>query len=143
MHKKILSRVTATTLFAALAMPIGMAAQAKPADPLQYRHYQMVDPDTLGGKSAFAFVSRDSDILSSDTAARTGSGSVCSNCVIDLCLVRSDNRLSGYCLEGARGGICREDYDPTHCPQGAEPKSRVAKQCGPGSFVVDASRPCR
>ena len=131
------------SLIAALAMPIGMGAQAKPADPHQYDHYQIVDPDTLGGKSIFAFVSRDSDSLFSDTAARTVSGSVCSNCVIGLCLVRSDNKLSGYCLEGTRGGVCRQDYDPTHCPQGAEPKSRVAKRCGPGNFVVDASRPCR
>ncbi len=68
--------------------------------------------------------------------------STCTNCLIKRCLV-SGNVLTGYCLEGARGGICHTAYDPTHCPAGKTPLSRVSRQCGPSTFAVDNLRPCQ
>jgi hypothetical protein len=102
------------------------------------------DAETLGGKPVADFVLRDPDIPGGD-AAETSSPGFCSpqNCLIRRCLVGSGNRLTGVCLEGARGGVCRSGGgDPTHCPPGAKPKSPVSKQCGPLKLLVDASRPC-
>ena len=66
------------------------------------------DAETLGGKPVADFVLRDPDIPGSD-AAETSSPGFCSpqNCVIRRCLVWGGNRLTGVCLEGARGGVCR------------------------------------
>jgi hypothetical protein len=102
------------------------------------------DAETLGGKPVADFVLRDPDIPASNAAA-TSSPGFCypQNCLIQRCRVGSNNRLTGLCLEGVRGGVCRSGgYDPTHCPPGAKPKSPVSKQCGGLELLVDASRPC-
>jgi len=75
-------------------------------------------------------------------ADNTGSLAGCTNCLIRRCLVTSGNKLNGYCLTGARGGICHEAYSPTACPVGAPVKSLVQRQCGPSWFRVDNARPC-
>jgi hypothetical protein len=97
------------------------------------------DMETGGGKPTSAFGLQDPDLFASNDAAL-----ICSNCLIRLCLVGSHNKLTGYCLEGARGGICHEDYNPTHCPPGATAKKPVLSQpCGfSGRFLVDALRSC-
>ena len=102
------------------------------------------DAETLGGKPVVDFVLRDPNIPGSD-AAETSSPGFCSpqNCVIKRCLVRNNKLFGGYCLEGARGGICHESYDPTHCPSGKVAKMSVQKQCGPSQFTVDNLRPCQ
>ena len=68
----------------------------------------------------------------------------CTNCLIRRCLVVG-GKLNGYCLTGARGGICHESYDPTHCPAGKLPKAPVKRQCGPSVavFTVDNLRACQ
>jgi hypothetical protein len=66
----------------------------------------------------------------------------CTNCLIRLCNVSPTNKLSGYCLEGARGGICHQSYDPTHCPVGKSVLKPGTRQCGYGTFKVDLARPC-
>jgi Tol biopolymer transport system component len=68
-------------------------------------------------------------------------GSTCTNCLIRRCRV-SDSKLTGYCLTGARGGICHESFDPTNCVAGQIVKKLVQKQCGASSFAVDDLRPC-
>jgi hypothetical protein len=77
----------------------------------------------------------------------TGVANTCTNCFIRLCSVGSDNRLTGYCLEGARGGICHSGgYSPTQCPVGATPEKPVSRQCGSAGVniqKVDAARPCQ
>jgi len=103
--------------------------------------------DAIGndeGKSASAFVLRDPDLSASDAASIVEPDYPCSNCLIRLCLVGRNNKLTGYCLEGARGGICHTDYNPSHCPPGATPKKQVlSQQCGSsGRFQIDALRPC-
>jgi hypothetical protein len=102
------------------------------------------DMATDGGKPASTFALRDPGLLPSNAAAMIERDNACSNCLIRLCLVGSGNKLNGYCLEGARGGICHEDYNPTHCPPGAKPKKPVlSQQCGSsGRFLVDSMRPC-
>ena len=51
MNSKIWTRIVALTLFAALALPLQLAAQS-PAQPQhQYHHYQILDPGTFGGPS--------------------------------------------------------------------------------------------
>jgi hypothetical protein len=64
--------------------------------------------------------------------------------LIRLCLIGNNNKLTGYCLEGSRGGLCHEAYNPTGCHPGATPKQPVLSQkCGvSGRFKVDALRPC-
>ena len=105
--------------------------------------------DTIGnesgeGKSAPAFVLRDPDLAARNAASSVEPNNACSNCLIRLCRVGSNNKLTGYCLEGARGGICHQDYNPSRCPPGATPKKAVlSQQCGSsGRFLVDALRPC-
>jgi hypothetical protein len=66
----------------------------------------------------------------------------CTNCLIRRCLVVG-GKLNGYCLTGARGGICHESYDPTHCPAGKFPKAPLQRQCGPSVFKVDNLRACQ
>ena len=68
----------------------------------------------------------------------------CTNCLIRRCLVVG-GKLNGYCLTGARGGICHESYDPIHCPAGKLPKAPVKRQCGPSVsvFTVDNLRACQ
>jgi hypothetical protein len=88
---------------------------------------------------------RDPDLTASNFAAMIAPDTSCTNCLIRLCLVRSaTNKLTGYCLEGARGGICHTAYNPSRCPPGATPKRRIlSQQCGSsGRFVVDAMRSC-
>jgi len=68
-------------------------------------------------------------------------GSACTNCLIRRCLV-SDNKLTGYCLTGARGGICHQAFEPTNCVAGQTVQKLVQKQCGAFSFAVDDLRPC-
>jgi probable HAF family extracellular repeat protein len=54
MNSKIWTRTIALTLFAALALPLQLAAQnaAKQRHPHQYHHYQLVDSGTFGGPSS-------------------------------------------------------------------------------------------
>jgi probable HAF family extracellular repeat protein len=51
MNSKRWTRIIALPLFAALALPLQLAAQgnAKQHHPHQYHHYQIVDPGTFGG----------------------------------------------------------------------------------------------
>jgi uncharacterized membrane protein len=51
MNSKTWTRIIALTLFAALALPLPVAAQgnAKQHHPHQYHHYQVIDPGTFGG----------------------------------------------------------------------------------------------
>jgi len=101
---------------------------------------KLADAGALGRKPAPAFELRDPD-----TFAMIDPDSTCpfpSNCLIRLCRVASNGRLTGYCLTGSRGGICHQSYNPTSCPPGATARSRVSKQCGPSRFIVDATRPC-
>ena len=55
MNTKIWMRIIALTLFAALALPLQLAAQntAKQHQPHQYHHYQIADPGTFGGPQSF------------------------------------------------------------------------------------------
>jgi hypothetical protein len=56
MNSKTWMRIVALALFAALALPLQMAAQEKAKQkqhhPHQYHHYQLVDPGTFGGPSS-------------------------------------------------------------------------------------------
>src|SRR5437667_6487847 len=58
-----------------------------------------------------------------------------------FCLVNSGNALTGYCI-GQLGGICREAYDPLHCPTGQQGDTPGVFQCQNSNFKVDASRSC-
>jgi hypothetical protein len=42
-------------LFAALALPVQLAAQdkAEPNHPHEYHHYQLIDPGTFGGPATY------------------------------------------------------------------------------------------
>lgn len=96
------------------------------------------------GKSTPDFVLRDPDLSARNAGSSVEPDNECSNCLIRLCRVGSNNKLTGYCIEGARGGICHQDYNPSHCPPGATPKKLVlSQQCGfSGRFLVDALRTC-
>src|SRR5581483_3449877 len=76
-----------------------------------------------------------------DAADSVLPNSPCTNCLIQRCLV-SANKLTGYCLEGARGGICHTSFDPTHCLAGQPVKKLVQKQCGFSTYSVDDMRTC-
>jgi probable HAF family extracellular repeat protein len=54
MNSKTWTRIIALTLFAALAMPVSLAAQdnAKPTPSHQYHHYQLIDIGTFGGPNS-------------------------------------------------------------------------------------------
>lgn len=77
-------------------------------------------------------------------AALNPYATLCTNCLIRRCLVVG-GKLNGFCLEGARGGICHEAYDPSHCPVGKLPKAPLKRQCGPvvSTFTVDNLRICQ
>jgi hypothetical protein len=49
MNSKTWTRITALALFAALAIPVQLAAQAKPDHHHKYHHYQINDVGTFGG----------------------------------------------------------------------------------------------
>jgi hypothetical protein len=100
------------------------------------------DEETLDEKPISDFLLRDPDIPAAFAIATSNPESTCTNCLIRRCLVRNNKLFGGYCLEGARGGICHESYDPTHCPSGKQAKRSVQKQCGPSKFTVDDLRPC-
>jgi len=51
MNSKTQTRIITLTLFAALALPLQLAAQGNQAQPHQYHHYQINDPGTFGGPS--------------------------------------------------------------------------------------------
>jgi probable HAF family extracellular repeat protein len=55
MNSKTWTRIIALALYAALALPLQLAAQetAKPHHPHQYHHYQLVDVGTFGGPSSW------------------------------------------------------------------------------------------
>jgi probable HAF family extracellular repeat protein len=55
MKSRITIRTTAATLFAALAMPVGMAAQDSTAPDHRHKHkkYRLIDLGTLGGPNSF------------------------------------------------------------------------------------------
>jgi uncharacterized repeat protein (TIGR03803 family) len=56
------------------------------------------------------------------------------------CVV-SNGKMTGYCV-GVRGGVCREAFDPTNCPQGQSVTNVVLDQCAQSTFTVDGSRAC-
>ena len=115
-------------------------SQIEASQPVLPYSLKLADTKPLGGESAPAFELRDPDIF-----AMIDPESACpspSNCLIRLCRVAGNGRLTGYCLTGSRGGLCHQAYNPTSCPPGATARSRVSKQCGPSRFVVDATRPC-
>jgi len=51
MNAKTWTRIIAVTLFAALALPVSLAAQDAAKKQHRYHHYQIVDPGTFGGPS--------------------------------------------------------------------------------------------
>jgi len=57
MNPKTSTPIIAMTLFAALALPLQLAAQdsakQKPHQPHQYHHYQLIDPGTFGGPQSW------------------------------------------------------------------------------------------
>ncbi len=95
-----------------------------------------------GGSSAF--VPPDPDLNFTPANVMIDPDVKCTNCLIRLCLIGSNNKLTGYCLEGARGGICHQAYNPSRCPPGAAPRKPVqSPQCGfSGKFLVDGLRSC-
>jgi len=52
MNSKTWTRIIALALFAALALPLQLAAQAPTQPQHRYHHYQIVDPGTFGGPSS-------------------------------------------------------------------------------------------
>ena len=56
MNSETWTRIIALSLFAALAIPVQLAAQgtAKPHHHHQYHHYQIIDPGTLGGPNSYS-----------------------------------------------------------------------------------------
>lgn len=52
MSSKTWTRIIALALFAALAVPVQLAAQDKQSDSHKYHHYQLVDIGTFGGPSS-------------------------------------------------------------------------------------------
>src|SRR5579864_2600597 len=50
------SSVIAMTLFAALAIPLQLAAQHEQSDQHMHHHYQLFDMGTLGGPQSYVFV---------------------------------------------------------------------------------------
>jgi hypothetical protein len=75
-----------------------------------------------GEKAASAFVLRDPDmtVINPDASQQLIINSHCG--------VSARGVLTGYCL-GARSGICRQAYDPTHCPPGRKAKTPALWQC--------------
>jgi len=65
------SRIAVITLFAALAMPIGLAAQDDTAQPkkAQHHHYKLVDLGTFGGPASYFSNGFDGILNSRGTAA--------------------------------------------------------------------------
>jgi uncharacterized membrane protein len=57
MNSKRWTRFIALSLFAALAIPVQLAAQDRTQPQHQYHHYQIVDPGTFGGPQSFQFYS--------------------------------------------------------------------------------------
>jgi probable HAF family extracellular repeat protein len=55
MKSRFLACITAITLFAALAVPVGLAARDKPAHKNKHHHYKVIDLGTLGGTFSQAF----------------------------------------------------------------------------------------
>lgn len=98
--------------------------------------------DTLAYRLPSGLMLQDPEIVAIKTTALDEAQSSCSNCLIRRCRV-SGNKLTGYCLTGARGGICHQAYDPTNCTSGKLAVSIVLKQCGPSTLAVDNSRPCQ
>ena len=98
--------------------------------------------DLLGGPDG-VFVPADAGVWPTASASVVSrDSSTCTNCLIRRCVV-SGGFLTGYCLEGARGGICHTAYDPSHCPAGKPPLRKVSRQCGPSVVTVDNLRPCQ
>jgi len=46
--------------------------------------------------------------------------------------------LTGYC-SGSEGGVCRQGYDPAHCPKGQPAGGTATDSCGVG---IDTTRTC-
>ncbi len=46
--------------------------------------------------------------------------------------------LTGYC-SGSEGGVCRQAYDPVHCPVGQPAGGTATDSCGEG---IDTTRTC-
>ena len=63
--------------------------------------------DAVDGKSAPGFELRDPDLAMINPTCPSPY-----NCLIRLCNVASNARLTGYCLTGSRGGICHQSYNP-------------------------------
>jgi probable HAF family extracellular repeat protein len=56
MNSKTWTRIIALTLFAALAMPVSLAAQDKAKPKHQYHRYQLIDVGTFGGPQSFQYL---------------------------------------------------------------------------------------
>ncbi len=78
-------------------------SQIEASQPVLPYSLKLADTKPLGGESAPAFELRDPDIF-----AMIDPESACpspSNCLIRLCRVAGNGRLTGYCLTGSRGGF--------------------------------------
>ena len=67
MNSKRCTRIIALTLFAALASPVLLMAQAKTKQhhPHQYHHYQLINPGTLGGPVSYISSSPEEKMINS------------------------------------------------------------------------------
>ena len=94
-------------------------------------------PTAIGTRRAAVSIT-DSAAGSPQKVALSGTGGASG---AGFCLVNSGNALTGYCI-GQHGGICREAYDPLHCPTGQQGDTPGVFQCQNSNFKVDASRSC-
>ena len=76
MKSKTLTRIIALTLFAALAIPVQLAAQGtvKLHHPHQYHHYQLIDIGTFGGPNSSYLEGAPVGRLLSKSGTAVGSG---------------------------------------------------------------------
>ena len=67
MNSKTWTHIIALALFAALALPLQLAAQdnAKPHHRRQYHHYQLINPGTLGGPVSYISSSPEENMINS------------------------------------------------------------------------------
>ena len=73
MKSKTLTCITAMTLFAALAIPVRLAAQAKQDHKSKHHHYQLID---LGRSAVQRATSRTGSTASTTTTGRPRAGRI-------------------------------------------------------------------